>query len=68
MFALTRKVGQIISIGDDITVTILDVEGAEPEVEIQAPDHLAVKREEIYYRLKNHPDMPGSVAKSKQLR
>ena len=55
MLILTRKVGQIIKIGDDITVTILDVEGNEPEVEISAPDHLPVKREAVYYRLKNRP-------------
>ena len=53
MFILTRKVGQIIKIGDDITVTIVDVEGNEPTVEISAPRHLSVKREAVYYRLKN---------------
>ena len=55
MLILTRKVGQIIKIGDDITVTILDVEGNEPEVEICAPEHLPVQREAVYYRLKNPP-------------
>ncbi len=55
MFILTRKVGQIIKIGDDITVTIVDVEGNEPKVEISAPKHLSVKREAVYYRLKYPP-------------
>ena len=55
MLVLTRKFGQLIKIGDDITVTILDVEGNEPKVEINAPDHLAIHREEVYYRLKNLP-------------
>ena len=55
MFILTRKVGQIIRIGDDITVTIRDVEGNDPEVEISAPEHLPVRREAVYYRLKSPP-------------
>lgn len=52
MFVLTRKVGQIIKIGDDITVTIRDVEGKDPEVEISAPAHLPVHQEAVYYRPK----------------
>ena len=58
MFALTRRVGQIITIGDDITVTILDIEGADPMVEIQAPNHLPVRREAVYYRPKKLIDLP----------
>ena len=52
MLILTRRVGETIMIGDDVTVTILGVKGNQVRVGINAPKHVAVHREEIYERIK----------------
>lgn len=52
MLILTRRVGETIMIGKDITVTVLGVNGTQVRVGINAPKHVAVHREEIYERIK----------------
>lgn len=52
MLILTRRVGETIVIGDDVTVTVLGVKGNQVRVGISAPKHVAVRREEIYERSK----------------
>ncbi len=52
MLILTRRVGETIMIGDDVTVTILGVKGNQVRVGINAPKNVAVHREEIYERIK----------------
>ncbi|TDV67854.1 carbon storage regulator CsrA [Pseudomonas sp. LP_7_YM] len=51
MLILTRKVGESINIGDDITVTILGVQGSQVRLGINAPKNVSVHREEIYKRI-----------------
>jgi carbon storage regulator len=51
MLILTRKVGESINIGDDITITILGVSGQQVRIGINAPKDVAVHREEIYQRI-----------------
>ncbi|MBP1125219.1 MULTISPECIES: carbon storage regulator CsrA [Pseudomonas] len=51
MLILTRKVGESINIGDDITITILGVSGQQVRIGINAPKDVAVHREEIYKRI-----------------
>jgi carbon storage regulator len=51
MLILTRKVGESINIGDDITVTILGVQGLQVRLGINAPKNVSVHREEIYKRI-----------------
>ncbi len=51
MLILTRSVGHIIRIGDDIKVTILETQGMQVRLGIQAPREIAVHREEIYQRI-----------------
>lgn len=51
MLILTRKVGESINIGDDITITILGVSGQQVRIGINAPKNVAVHREEIYQRI-----------------
>ena len=48
MLILTRRVGETLMIGDDVTVTVLG---------IKAPKEIAVHREEIYERIKNEQDV-----------
>ncbi|WP_017904068.1 carbon storage regulator CsrA [Pseudomonas asplenii] len=51
MLILTRKCGESINIGDNITITILGVSGQQVRVGINAPKDVAVHREEIYQRI-----------------
>lgn len=48
MLVLSRSVGETLHIGDDITVTVLDVEGNQVRIGIDAPKDVPVHREEIY--------------------
>ena len=52
MLILTRKLGESITIGDDIKITFLETKGKQIRIGIEAPQHIAVHREEIYNLIK----------------
>jgi carbon storage regulator len=60
MLILTRRVGETVMIGNDVTVTILGVKGNQVRVGINAPKNVAVHREEIYERIKREQGDPPS--------
>ena len=56
MLILTRKVGQTLMVGDDVTVTIVGVKANQVRIGIDAPKDVIVHREEIYERIRSEQD------------
>jgi carbon storage regulator len=51
MLILTRRVGEALNVGDDVTVTVLGIKGGQVRIGVRAPKDVAVHREEIYARI-----------------
>lgn len=51
MLILTRKIGESLIVGDDVSITVLGVKGNQVRIGIKAPKNVAVHREEIYLRI-----------------
>jgi carbon storage regulator len=58
MLILTRKVGEVIMIGDDVVVKVLGVRSGQVKIGIEAPRELPVHRQEIFERIKSEDDSP----------
>ncbi|HBO3608846.1 carbon storage regulator [Pseudomonas aeruginosa] len=56
MLILTRRVGETLMVGDDVTVTVLGVKGSQVRIGVNAPKEVAVHREEIYQRIQKEKD------------
>ncbi|MGY6275332.1 carbon storage regulator CsrA [Methylomonas sp. MgM2] len=60
MLILTRRVGETLMIGDEVTVTVLGVKGNQVRIGVNAPKDVSVHREEIYERIKKEQSESSS--------
>ena len=52
MLILTRRLGESLKVGEDVTITVLGVKGCQVKIGVAAPRSVAVHREELYERIK----------------
>ena len=64
MLILTRRVGETVMIGEDVTVTVLGVKGNQVRIGVNAPRDVAVHREEIFERIKREEQDGASEART----
>ena len=64
MLILTRRIGETLMIGNDISVTVVGVKGNQVRIGVDAPKDVAVHREEIYQRIQSEGEGSSEAGES----
>jgi carbon storage regulator len=67
MLILTRRSGETLMVGDEVTVTVLSVNGNQVRIGINAPKHIAVHREEIYNNIQREKQISAELQQEKPI-
>jgi carbon storage regulator len=67
MLILTRKVGEVIRIGNDVRIMVTEIRGDKVRIGIEAPPHVSIYRQEVYAAIlrENPPDETGTFGVAK---
>ncbi|MDE2149147.1 MAG: carbon storage regulator CsrA [Gammaproteobacteria bacterium] len=65
MLILTRRIGEAVMIGDEVTVTVLGVKGNQIRLGVKAPRDISVHREEIFLRIREEHELMGESLPAK---
>jgi carbon storage regulator len=64
MLVLNRKEGESVRIGDDITITVVGVEGGQVKLGIEAPKHVGIHRQEVYVAIEKENAEAANVSEN----
>lgn len=65
MLVLTRRLGEAITIGENIRLVVVDIDGSQVKLGLEAPREIEIYREELYEKIKGHsfPTIPKKEIK-----
>ena len=64
MLILTRRIGETLMVGDEVTVTVLGVKGNQVRIGVTAPNDVAVHRQEVYEKIQKEANVSQPGAES----